>query len=352
MLEVTWHINAGQELYSASKILDGLSALRRKGALRLRFVPNTSCPTIADKLVLLTLRGANQAPTRKVIIDLWDTSEFRCSPALNYADVYFKRCLLRAPIESIADHLQPRIRPFGLNFACVDSASWADWLAASIARARAAAPANSKAAVSGLISDLRLFTSIPSHNYFVANPGASKRPIAVFQSRVWPANEFSDGFEQLNQQRVDLVMFLRDALGQRFVGGIVESAFARTRYPKAIVSDSTHRRAYATLIRSALVGVYSRGIDGSLAFKLSEYLAAGCCMVIEPFAHVLDIPLEPGVHYLSFTSAESCAAACMRLLDDGSIAAEMSCRNAEYFRRYLTPERHIARVLSTALQEP
>lgn len=351
MLEVTWHINlhlAHEDLYHASKILTGLSVLRRKGELSLRCTPNIICPEIPRGLVLLTVRRGDKCPERKVIIDLSDTSEFYSLAALNFADIYFKRSLRREPLELLPIHLRKRVRAFGLNFPCADAGTWTDWLAASVVRARMAAKSGFAAAMDRFIDDLHLFEGIPSHSRFMANPQGHKRPIVLFQTRVWPPEESSDDLEQINRERIDLVMALRCALGERFVGGIVASEFARARCPDAVVSESTHRRAYAALTRSAMVGVYSRGIHGSVAFKLSEYLAAGCCIVAEPFECVLDVPLENGVHYLTFDSADSCVAACKRLLDDKALAVEMSRRNEEYFLRYLLPEPHIARLLETA----
>ena len=348
MLDVTWHINSQQDLFHASKILAGLSALRRKGELSLQFIPNTNCPEIrGSTLVLLTIRKGDRGSERTIIVDLADTSEFHCPVALNYADIYFKRNLLRGPLELLPIYLQMRVRPFGLNFPCVEVESWTDWLGASIVRARMTAASDLRSAIGGFINDLHLFVGIPSHNSFIAHPEGHKRAIALFQTRVWPPEKSSDDLELLNKERVELVMILRGALGERFVGGVIDSEFARVRYPNVVVRESIRRRAYITLTRSALIGVYSRGVHGSLAFKLSEYLAAGCCIVAEPWEHRLDLPLENGIHYLPYHSADSCASVCKTLLDDKRLAAEMSRRNAEYFQRYVVPERHIGRMLAT-----
>jgi hypothetical protein len=345
VLDVTWHVSATQNLYHASKVLTGLSALKRKGEIGLNIIPDEGTLESPEAFVVLTIVVDGKA-AQNVVIDLLDTSEFVSPEALERADVYFKRSLAAGPLASQPQDLRSRIRPFGLNFACIDMASWADWLAASRARARAAC---GFVAVRSFASDVRHFAGIPSHQAFVIHPGAPKRPIALFQTRVWPPEESRDNLEQLNRERVELVKQLRTRLGARFVGGVVDSEFARAAFPEAVVSEQTHRRAYAALTRSALVGVYSRGIHGSLAFKLTEYLAAGCCMVAEPFEHLLDIPLESGVHYLPFDSADSCARACAVLLDDARLAAEMSRCNAEYFQRCLLPEVHIARVLGEAV---
>jgi hypothetical protein len=344
VLDVTWRVSPEQDLYHASKVLTGLSALRRKGRVRLKFVPDRDPPAPGGLIIVLQVQVGEQA-ARNVIIDLSDTSDFISPSALDHADVYFKRSLTPGPLLSLPAPVRTRVRPFGLNFACVDAGSWSDWLAASVARARAGHARGVRTAARSFANDLQRFIGIPSHEAFVGNVRAPKRAIALFQTRVWPPGDSHDNLELLNLQRVSLVKQLRATLGSQFVGGIVDSPFARTTFPGLVVSDSTHRRAYAALTRSALIGVYSRGIHGSPAFKLTEYLAAGCCMVAEPIEHTLDIPLVSGVHYLPFDSGDACARCCKLLLDDQGLSAEMSRRNAEYFRQYLLPERHIARVL-------
>jgi len=131
----------------------------------------------------------------------------------------------------------------------------------------------------------------------------------------------------------------------------VGDKFALVRCPDVVVKKSVRQGQYAALTRSALIAVYSRGIHGSLAYKLSEYMAAGCCMVVEPWEHILDVPLESGVHYLPYQSGDSCVAACETLLADRAFAAEMSRRNADYYLRYLLPERHVERILTAAIGE-
>lgn len=352
MLEVTWHINPRQSLLVSSKILSGLSALRRKGDISLRFIANVRCPNMRDGLVLWTIRHRdNRGPERNVVIDLFDAAEFLCPIALNYADVYFKRNLTLGPLELLPAHLRKRVRPFGLNNLCYDAQSWPDWLAVSAVRTRMTAAKDLRSAVAGVIDAVHLFRVIPGRNAFIARPEQKKRPIVLFQTRVWPPQKSGVDLEPLNQERVCLAMSLRAALGERFVGGVVGDQFARTRYPEAVVRKSVRQNQYAALTRSALIGVYSRGVHGSLAYKLSEYLAAGCCMVVEPWEHMLDVPLESGVHYLPYHSADSCATACETLLADKALAAEMSRRNADYYLRYLLPERHVERILATALSE-
>jgi len=350
MLDVTWHINSQQDLLIGSKILSGLSALRRKGHLSLRFIPNVRCPKMRDELVLWTVRDKDDSgPARRLVIDLLDTSEFICPVGLNYADVYFKRDLMLGPLELLPVHLRKRVRPFGLNNICYDARSWPDWLAASAVRARMTAATDLRSAVNGFIEAVRLFTVIPGRNAFIARPEEQKRPFVLFQTRVWPPQRSGLDLEPLNRERVRLAMTLGSALGERFVGGIVGDEFARTQYPEAVVRKSVRQLEYAALTRSALVGVYSRGVHGSLAYKLSEYMAAGCCMVVEPWEHILDVPLESGVHYLPYHSAESCVAACETLLADKTLAAEMSRRNADYYLRYLLPERQVERILAAAV---
>src|SRR4051812_32824231 len=100
--------------------------------------------------------------------------------------------------------------------------------------------------------------------------------------------------------------------------------------------------------KRSLVGVYSRGLHHSLAFKLAEYLAASKCVVSPPFRNELPAPLVEGANYLQFQSVEQCVAQCQRLLRDADLAAAMRRQNRAYFLREVEPASHLRRCLDRA----
>jgi hypothetical protein len=170
----------------------------------------------------------------------------------------------------------------------------------------------------------------------------------VFQTRVWEPHDTTDDADQVNQERVDLVRALRDALGERFVGGLVPTPFAAKNFPDAVTPHDASRAGYVQMSKRSLVGVYSRGLHHSLAFKLAEYLAASKCVVSTPFRNELPAPLVEGTNYLEFDGIEQCVAQCRRLLADADLAAEMRRRNREYFLREVEPASHMRRCLDRA----
>ena len=115
-----------------------------------------------------------------------------------------------------------------------------------------------------------------------------------------------------------------------------------------LATQNTNRGSYSEVARSSLIGVYSRGLHGSLAFKLSEYLAAGLCIVAEPLRHTLPQPLEARRNYLPFNTPEECVAQCKRLLDDPELAAAMSRNNRDYYSRFVEPTVHLRNILHCA----
>jgi hypothetical protein len=96
-----------------------------------------------------------------------------------------------------------------------------------------------------------------------------------------------------------------------------------------------------------LIGIYSRGLFGSVAFKLTEYLAASKCIVSEPIANRLDEPIS---HLKTYTSADECLSACDFFLSNPREAQEARRASWEYYLRNVRPKVHIASLLSRARQ--
>ena len=99
-----------------------------------------------------------------------------------------------------------------------------------------------------------------------------------------------------------------------------------------------------------MIGIYTRGLHHSLAFKLGEYLASSKCIVTEPLRNELPSPLVPGKNYLEFSTPQECMQRCEQLLDDHDLANQMRRNNWEYYQREVRPDRHVLRCLERAFQ--
>ena len=117
--------------------------------------------------------------------------------------------------------------------------------------------------------------------------------------------------------------------------------FARRHYADVILERAFRRKEYIRMTQRCLVGIYTRGLHHSLAFKLPEYLAASMCIVSDPLRNELPQPLVAERHFLEFRTPEECAAQCERLLRDPDTARAMRCENRAYYRRWVAPPEHL-----------
>ena len=174
----------------------------------------------------------------------------------------------------------------------------------------------------------------------------------LFQTRVWEPEQTSENLEQVNDERAVLVRLLRKTFGPRFRGGLVPTPFARQRYPDVLLEEAYRRTDFIRMVKRNLIGVYTRGLHNSLAFKLPEYLAASMCIVSDPMLNQLPEPLVAGEHFLEFHDPDQCLAQCERLLSRPDEAREMRRRNHDYYEQWVAPAQHLQRCLERATSAP
>jgi hypothetical protein len=228
--------------------------------------------------------------------------------------------------------------PFGLNYACRTWGSTHRLL-------RTAAVRLAMQGVSGF-QRLRHHFSLALATDFEQLPTVPLQPAIAFHTRVWQEQETScEGVEEINEQRVVLIRALKEAFGPRFVGGLIPTFLALTRYPNEVSTHPSQRRRNAVMKKRNLIGVYSRGLHGSTAFKMPEYLAGSQCVVAQPPRNQLPRAMTSGKHYLEFETPDECIAACQRLLDDDRLATLMRQANYTYYRSEVEPAAHVVRML-------
>jgi glycosyltransferase involved in cell wall biosynthesis len=281
-----------------------------------------------------------------------DSAQALNSKALAFADIYYKRSYDALFIQSLPQDVKQKIRPFGLNHATLSKAAAKKLMTEAIQRhfrAKLAVDATAYSKSFGcLAADLKLLVSLSGPDTFVRGAHDIERKAVIYQTRVWPPEAFAEDLDKLNLERIELVKKLRHTLGNNFAGGIVGDQFSNSLCPEIAVNSGIHQKQYVRTMRSASIGVYSRGVHDSLAFKLSEYLAAGLCIVSEPLPHRLPQPLLPGINYLPFRTPDECAEQCQRLLADTKLAAEMRAANSEYYRKFVDPTAHVQLILEDA----
>jgi hypothetical protein len=87
-------------------------------------------------------------------------------------------------------------------------------------------------------------------------------------------------------------------------------AYPSANFSSVVTTKNIHRASYLEMMKRARIGVYTRGIHHSIAFKMAAYLAAGLCIVSEPIRYRLPNELIAGLHYLPFGTAKKCIGQC------------------------------------------
>jgi len=329
-------LSASTSVQETSKLYEGLNALDRAGEVDFSVaVENTQRH---PRIVMLSIDG--KGGSRTAAVDLSDQRDLFGSDELEEANVYFKRSFWASAVAALPDRLAAKIEPFGLSNPAITGRAAARLL---LARARTGRTPGE------LALDARQLFALPSPRAFESPPDAPAEPLVLFQTRVW-APLRGESFDAINEERVRLVRSLRESLGRRFIGGLMPDEFARRHYPDAI-SDLPHgMRAYPRVVRRPLIGVYTRGLHESVAFKFSEYLAASRCIVGHRPEAELPEPLEASRHYLEFSSPDECIAQCEAVLSDPQLASAMRHSSWQYYRAEVEPSAHMRNIVRRTMR--
>jgi len=290
---------------------------------------------------------------RLLAIDLLDRSDSFEMGALKSCDIYLKRNYYEPHLMSLPNELRGKVIPFGLNYACRSFASIQRILATLVPRflwRLGLPPRPGTKDIRKYTDTLWQFLSSPAPRAFERNPEESMEPMILFQTRVWSPMDISENAHEINGERVALVRALRKAFGSRFLGGLVPTPYARQHYPNEISTHSPRHSQYIKWGKKSLIGVNTRGLHDSLAFKLPEYLAASKCVVSCPLRNELPVPLIEGQHYLAFRTPEECVDRCANLLHDSKLGAKLRKEAWEYYRREIEPAAHLRNCLMRAAE--
>jgi hypothetical protein len=337
-VHVETFVGPDHDLIHTSQVLTGLCALAERGeiSLRYRYPRSDSDRWLINDPVVVVL-DVHAASTIRVAIDLRD-GEGISRPILDRVRWYFKRSYSARDRELASDCRDTTMLPYGLNFPCRSFRS----------SARLLATVGGPIALTGRIglARLRPYLSTPPPSSFEQLPDTPVESWVHFQPRLWVPDEVAPGeADAVNAERVTLVRALKKEFGKRFIGGLVRTAFAEQQFPNDLTPHSSKYADYLLLKKRCLVGVYSRGLEHSLAFKLGETIAAAQCLVSVPLRYELPEPLEPERHYLGFETPDECVGACRRLLDDAALAQQIRANNHRYYVEQVEPATHLSAVL-------
>jgi hypothetical protein len=329
----------------------GLHLLRRAGRIRLvqRCVPPPAALSHAIRSLEISEASLDIRVNDRWLLryDMHDSAEV---PAANVegCDVYFKRSCRLADL-NLPDNLRYRVRPLGLYFPVLPDQACRLALARALVLSRSWRKRLGEIAAAAGIRCRQ--SAIPRLGDVERLPNPAWEEGILFFARAWNPQDFADSRRaeilSLNEFRAGCVRELRARLGSAFSGGLADDAFALRQYPDAVIANPSGARQQAYLARMThcRAGVATRGLHDSIGAKLAEYVASARAWISEPLTHDLPSLLEPGRHYLPFSTPAEAAAQGHRLLSDPALAKMMMTENWSYYRTWSAPDVQLWRTL-------
>jgi len=350
-----------------SQVFAGLDDLQGMSEVSMRFsdsAPPAYCVDLPHILVI-DVASAKHSRAMRVCLDLRDQADIVLE-ALVEADLYLKRTYVVKRVAALNAAARAKVRPFGLNFACRgnrptqrirqagnrialsprSASSWWD-TARGILTTSAGRFKNSRHA--------SMSTPLKRSAYELTAASLAE-PRVTFFTRVWAQQDAPESdpvfLDAINDNRAEIIRALREALGDRFVGGLTASELAHARYPDCVVESDTSKLSYLKAMQEGLIGIATTGLHQSTGWKIAEYIAASRCVVSEPLTSCLPDPLREGKNLLTFRSPSECVIACQRLLSDPELANSMRRHNAAYYRQRLRADVLMRKHLQSAVACP
>lgn len=266
-------------------------------------------------------------------IQLSDHRNFWDESLLKWCDVYAKRSL-HPDFMSTQPH---KVVPF--------SAYCAGRSKHSMMRLIAAMSVDAPAALRKNWRNIYRYAATPHWTEYEMKPEEEVTDTVLFQTRLWSPEE-APGDTGINEERIALVVALKKAFGKRFVGGVVPNQYALDNYPQYL-SDHPHRQSdYIKWAKKPAIGVYSRGLFGSVAFKMAEFFASSKCIVSEPVDNLLTGSLE----VRTFRNVDHCVSLCEELLSNPSRRRHQRQLAWKYYQQHVRPKTVIARLIEPAIK--
>jgi hypothetical protein len=188
---------------------------------------------------------------------------------------------------------------------------------------------------------------------FEASAHAPAERSVIFLTRLWCSvgkpDEVVQQFRVLNEARIELIRTLRNRLGDRFLGGLERNDVSEQLCPEYILDQDTIKTTYVASMKRCLVGVATTGLHSSIGWKFAEYVAASRCIVSQPLQPETCPGVIEGTNYLPFGTADECATACERLLNEPDLAQAMRDHNEAHYRNELEPSVMMLKRLRTAM---
>lgn len=183
------------------------------------------------------------------------------------------------------------------------------------------------------------------------NTSESNQLNIFYQVRCFPGI-IENHVKKINNQRAYLIRALKKNFDSFFYGGLVPDEVAHTLYKDCVTNLPTNPVEYLKLMNESSICIYTNGLRGSPARKISEYMAKSKCIVAEKFEAQLPVPIRNGVEVMFFETPEECVSICEKLLNDEEKVKLLSANAKSYFDNNIYPTKNVKRILELMLQKP
>lgn len=332
-LLVTVYIES--QIAHTSQLFSGLAMLQDAGLIRVSYKAGQE---IHAHEALVRMKVNNKL----LVFDLSDNPKLYSDTWLQRSDFYFKRMLTEGLRQT-----DSRLHPYGLNYPVYyqhDRMVYRAWLTKN-RRHWLHSFLRSNRFVSRLLGiNLSYANNLVHH--FEAEPHLYRDPRIIFYARLWNPDSVRQEWKRqerfaINQSRIDLVLCLRKEFGDRFIGGIQRDNLSVRLAPVALVKNDNEvfKGTYLKNLREASIGIATPGLEGSVGFKLAEYVAMSKAIVTTPLACILPGSFKANQHYLTYQTPEQCIEQCSKLIDDRELHEMMLESNYRYYHEFLSPDR-------------
>jgi hypothetical protein len=337
-----------------SQIFTGFGLLKESGVINVTLKKSQDyAPNVPQRLKVIVNNKT------KIIFDVRD-SEAIDRDDLHWSDLYFKRSY------SKAHFTDPRIHPLGLNYAAFGKSDFSHkffWFNLEFLIKNAKEIGSSYKSIlrsTPILNKLlhqEIGRGVSDFNIFEGKPKICKKPLILFQFRLWDPNspeckttESSEERNYINTMRVNCLIHLRKEFGDQFIGGISPNQFAKSHYPHLLVSEKQAQKAgYIKKFQESSICVTTMGLMGSNGWKLGEYVAGAKAIVCEHPKFEVPGEFGDGKNYFGFSSPEKCVERVTFLINNPEIRYEMMKSNLQYYQLFLRPDRLVWNAISEAL---
>ena len=349
---IRWLVSPLHDAHGTSSLVAGLGSLARSGQLQLTLEPLENAG-VQPHVLHLDATELKSGHVRRIAVEVFDRPDRFDLETLRGVDVYFKQTLDRRYFSDVPVELHDRIQAAGLTFSTRTSGSNSLMARSALTSCRAHAKSyglqGMPTAIKRMTRDVLDIASRLDTGQWERTAEDPLLHDVVFQTRLWkPRSESASGRRRVNGERIQVVRALREAFGGTDRIGLIHTEFAAEQAPDALLVRKVSRVDYARQLRTSLISVNTDGLDGSPGFKIAESLAAGAAIVSQPFQFELPEPLEPGVNFLPFKTADECVRQCRRLIEDRELAERIRSENLRYYERYVRPEALVRNILDRA----